>query len=142
MPAAEILRGRCRRRTWRPSAGCTTPSTRGTLKRRSASLIRKCSSTPSPARFDFPVGKGRAHISALTASWIASFDEWREEIEEIRDVDGRILVVSIQRGRGKGSGIDVESRYALIYELHGGKITGLRMYRSPEAALEAAGLSE
>ncbi len=97
---------------------------------------------PSPARFDFPVGKGRAHISALTASWIASFDEWREEIEEIRDVDGRILVVSIQRGRGKGSGIDVESRYALIYELHGGKITGLRMYRSPEAALEAAGLSE
>ena len=97
---------------------------------------------PSPARPDVPVGKGREHVSEVTTSWIATFDEWREEIEEMRDLDGRVLVLSTQRGRGKGSGVEVESHYAVLYDLHGGKITGLRMYRNLKAALEAAGLSD
>lgn len=96
----------------------------------------------SNARPDVPVGKGPEYVSAVVTSWVAAFEEWREEIEEIRDLGNRILVLSVQRGRGKGSGVEVEAHYAIIYDLHGGKITSLRMYRNPREALEAAGLQE
>jgi ketosteroid isomerase-like protein len=48
----------------------------------------------------------------------------------------------VQHGRGKGSGVEVEARYALLYDVHGGKITRLAMYADQAQALEAAGLRE
>jgi ketosteroid isomerase-like protein len=96
----------------------------------------------SNARFDVPVGNGPEYVGALVSSWISAFDEWSEEIEEIRDFGSRVLVLSVQRGRGKGSGVAVEARYAILYDVDGGTITSLRMYRNPEAALEVAGLPE
>jgi ketosteroid isomerase-like protein len=96
----------------------------------------------SKARPDVGVGKGREQVNAVVASWLAAWDEWREEIEEMRDLGGRVLVVSVQHGRSKGTGIEVETRYAMLYDVHGGKITGMRMYGSHAEALEAAGLSE
>jgi len=96
----------------------------------------------SNARPDVPVGRGREHVGAVVLSWISAFDEWCEEIEEIRDLGSRILVLSVQHGRGKGSGADVEAHYAIMYDVDGGRITALRMYRNPEEALSAAGLPE
>jgi hypothetical protein len=32
------------------------------------------------------------------------FEGWREEIEEIREVDGRVYVAAVQYGRGKEPG--------------------------------------
>jgi ketosteroid isomerase-like protein len=96
----------------------------------------------STARPDVAIGKGREHVGAVVASWITAFEEWREEIEEVRDLGGRVLVLSVQHGRGKGSGVEVEARYAILYDLHGEKITSLRMYRNPAEALEAAGLRD
>lgn len=93
----------------------------------------------STARPDAPVGKGREYVGAVVSSWISAFEEWSEEIEETRDLGSRVLVVSVQRGRGKGSGAEVEAHYAILYDVDGGKITGLRMYRDPEQALRAAG---
>jgi hypothetical protein len=53
-----------------------------------------------------------------------------------------VFVVSTQYGRGKDSGIDTETRYALLYEVHGSQITRMTMYPGPAEALEAAGLRE
>ena len=88
------------------------------------------------------VGKGPEHVNAVVASWVGAWDEWREEIEEMRDVGSRVLVLSVQRGRGKGSGVEVEARYAMLYDVHGGRITTMRMFGSVAQAFEAAGLSE
>ena len=41
----------------------------------------------------------------------------------MRDLGSRVLVLSVQHGRGKGSGVEVEAPYALLYHVHGGKIT-------------------
>ena len=57
----------------------------------------------------------------------------------MRDLGNGVLVLSVQRGRGKGSGVEVEARYAILYDLQGDKIVSLRMYRDPAEALEAAG---
>ena len=95
---------------------------------------------PTNARPDLGVGKGREFVQATVASWMGTFEEWREEIEEIRELGSRVLVLSVQRGRGKGSGVEVEAHYALLYEVHGGEITGMRMYRNVADALEAVGV--
>jgi ketosteroid isomerase-like protein len=85
------------------------------------------------------IGTGHERLIQIVTSWVTAWEGWREEIEEIRDLgDGRVLVLSVQRGRGKGSGVQVEARWAVLYELEGGVITSMRIYGSPEEALEAA----
>jgi ketosteroid isomerase-like protein len=91
-------------------------------------------------RVDGGIGRGHEDLTAIIAKWIGTFDDWREEIEEMRGLGNRVLVISTQRGRGKGSGIEIETRYAVLYEIEGGKITRLTLYLSPAEALEAAGL--
>jgi ketosteroid isomerase-like protein len=94
------------------------------------------------ARPDLSVGKGREYLAAVVSSWAATWEGWRDEIAEIRDLGSRVLVISVQRGRGKGSQVDVEARYAVVYDLANGVITSVRMYGSAAEALEAVGLSE
>lgn len=91
-------------------------------------------------RVDGGIGHGREELNAIVSRWLGAFDEWREEIDEIRDLGNQVLVVATQRGRGKGSGVEVETRYALLYQVEGGKITSMSMYRDRAEALEAAGL--
>jgi ketosteroid isomerase-like protein len=93
-------------------------------------------------RVDEGIGHGRDAVNAMVARWLAAWDEWREEIEEIRDLDSRVLVISKQRGRAKGSGIEVETRYAVLYEIQDDLITAMTLYATAAEALEAAGLRE
>jgi ketosteroid isomerase-like protein len=91
---------------------------------------------------DVATGTGHQRLVHIVTSWVTAWDEWREEIEEIRDLGSRVLVLSVQRGRGKGSGVEVEARWAVVYELDGGVITGMRIYPNSDEALKTAGLSE
>ncbi len=93
-------------------------------------------------RVDGGIGHGREELSKIIGRWVGTFDEWREEIEEMRDLGSQVYVVATQRGRGKGSGVEVETRYALLYEVQGDRITSMTMYPQPTEALHAAGLSE
>ena len=93
-------------------------------------------------RVDGRIGRGREKVPAILAEWLGTWDEWREEVEDIRDVGDRILVVSTQRGRGKGSGIEMVNRFGMLYEMRSGKIIRWRIYDELSEALEAAGLSE
>ncbi len=69
-------------------------------------------------------------------------DAWSEEVEEIRDLGDSVLVVSTQRGRGRGSGVEMEHRFAMLYELRNGKVIRWTIYNDRSEALEAAGSSE
>jgi ketosteroid isomerase-like protein len=93
------------------------------------------------ARGDASIGHGREELVATIAEWVGEFDEWREDIEEIRELGGKVCVVATQHGRGKGSGVEVEAHYSLLYEVHEGKITRMTMFRGPSDAFEAAGSS-
>jgi hypothetical protein len=54
-------------------------------------------------RVDAGIGDGRAELNAIVGRWVGAFDDWREEIEEIRDLGSRVLVLSTQYGKGKGA---------------------------------------
>jgi ketosteroid isomerase-like protein len=91
------------------------------------------------ARGDAAMGHGREELAAIIAEWIGAFDEWREEIEEVREMGEKVYVVATQRGRGKESGAEVETRYALLYEIKDDMIARMTLFRGPSEALEAAG---
>jgi ketosteroid isomerase-like protein len=93
-------------------------------------------------RMDGGVRHGRKELAAIIGDWMAAFDDWRDEIEEVRDLGDRVLVTSTQRGTAKVTDIEVEARYATIYEVQEGFITKLTLYGDVAQALQAAGLSE
>jgi ketosteroid isomerase-like protein len=51
-------------------------------------------------------------------------------------------VVATQRGRGKESGIETETRYAVLYELRDGLIASMTLYPDPAEALRADGVAD
>jgi ketosteroid isomerase-like protein len=83
------------------------------------------------ARVDGGVGHGRDELGRIIGQWLSTFDGWREEIEEIRDLGDRVYVVAIQSGRGKDTGIETQTRYAVLYELRDGAITRMTLHRQP-----------
>jgi ketosteroid isomerase-like protein len=93
-------------------------------------------------RMDSGIVHGREELARVIGEWVGSFDEWREEIHEIRDLGSQVYVVATQRGRAKGSGVEVESRYALLYEVAGGQIMRMAMFDEEAEALAAAAAPE
>lgn len=93
-------------------------------------------------RVDGGIGHGREELFAMVAQWVGSWEEWREEIDEMRDLGSKVCVVTTQRGRGKGSGIELQDRYVVLYEIGGDKISSMTLYKTTAEALEAAGAPE
>jgi ketosteroid isomerase-like protein len=58
----------------------------------------------SKARPDGGKGQGHEQLNAIVNAWMGTWEEWREEIADIRDLGSQVLVLSVQYGRGKGSG--------------------------------------
>jgi ketosteroid isomerase-like protein len=78
---------------------------------------------------------------------IAFFREWLEPWEdvhvewELHPVDGeRVLAVTIQRARGRGSGVPVELRFAQLWTVRGGRAVRMVLFPDVEKGFEAAGL--
>jgi ketosteroid isomerase-like protein len=94
-------------------------------------------------RVDGRIGHGRQEMTAILAEWLGTWDQFRDEVEETRDLgENRVLVISTQRGLGKGSGIEWTNRFAMLYAIQGGKITRWTIYDDVSEALEAVGLRD
>jgi ketosteroid isomerase-like protein len=72
----------------------------------------------------------------------AAWKEWRVEVERVVEgADGRVAIVMTMHAVGKGSGAGLSERTAHIWTLRDGKLLRNRLYREPEQALRALGLS-
>jgi ketosteroid isomerase-like protein len=70
----------------------------------------------------------------MAESWCA----FAVEIEEVHDLDDRVLVIGEHRTRGRVSGIDVAARRGWLLELRDGSLIRLRSFRDPEEARRQA----
>ena len=93
-------------------------------------------------RVDGRVGRGVKEMTTILAEWLGAWEDFSDDIEEVRDFGDRVLVISTQRGRGKGSSIEWENRFGMVYELRNGRIVRWTVYDDLSKALEAARLSE
>ena len=85
---------------------------------------------------------GHAGVMDAIAVWPEQWDEFRLEIVQIVDVDERVVVRTHQRGRGKGSGVDVDDQIWFVFGFRSGKVAEWQMFGAEREALEAVGLSE
>jgi ketosteroid isomerase-like protein len=71
-----------------------------------------------------------------------SWESFRFEATDLRDLGDRVLVLAHVRGRGRVSGVEVDDRWAWIVELRAGRAASLRGFLEHREALEAAGIEE
>jgi ketosteroid isomerase-like protein len=87
---------------------------------------------------------GHEGIRQYMAKLSEVFDDYRMVAEEFIDVgEDQVLVFAREGGRGKGSGVEVQTNpTAHLYTLRDGKAVRMQSYWERPEALEAAGLSE
>ena len=68
--------------------------------------------------------------------------DWGFEVDDMRDLDEHVLITGRQRGRGRVSGIEVDSPRACVLAVRNGAVTELRYFTEPADALTAVGLKE
>ena len=93
-----------------------------------------------PAR---PVYRGREGFEEFMHTWTEDFADFALRLERLIDAgDDRVVGLFHHRAIGKASGVPVEIRQGLVYELDGGRVIRCRNYSSHAEALEAVGLRE
>jgi uncharacterized protein len=68
--------------------------------------------------------------------------DWGFEVEQARDLDQYVLIMGRQRGRGRVSGVEIDSPRACVVAVRDGAVTEIRYFIEPADALEAVGLEE
>ncbi len=87
--------------------------------------------------------KGKEGMREALRDWPSQWEEFRIELIEATALDQeRVLAMTRQVGRGKGSGVEVEADFAFVFTVRQGKLMRWQMFTSREEALEAAGVSE
>ena len=71
------------------------------------------------------------------------FSEWRVGLDDIREVEGRVIAITNVAGRGQASGIALEFTSASVFEFASdGRVSRMRIYNDVREALKAVGLEE
>ena len=87
--------------------------------------------------------RGREGLVRFWEELRDAFEEFKPEALEIIEVEPeRVITLDVVRGRGKGSGIEIEAQGAMLWSFRDGKIAHAKMFQTKDEALEAAGPSE
>jgi ketosteroid isomerase-like protein len=88
------------------------------------------------------VYRGRDEVQRGCAEWLAAWETFRFETQELLDYGDHVVVAGMQIGRGRGSGVDVSFPTFHVFTLREGMVTRHRSYRERSQALEVALLRE
>jgi uncharacterized protein len=78
----------------------------------------------------------RADLEAMLDAW----DEYESVVERLVEAGEVIVVVVVNRGRGRVGGVPIEARRAHVWRLHDGRPVSMRLYLDPADAFAAVGL--
>ena len=92
-------------------------------------------------RPDGRIHRGHEAIAEVVRTWRGTFSDYSWELEEMLDAGHETVIVYTERGRGKGSGAQVENRRGNVVTVDRGKIVRTVLHPIAEAALRAAGLA-
>jgi ketosteroid isomerase-like protein len=86
------------------------------------------------------VYEGHDGIRRFLAEVHDVWETYTWEPEELLDAGDAVVVLIRSSGRGRGSGVAIERRTAMVWTVRGGRATALRFFRNRDQALEAVGL--
>jgi ketosteroid isomerase-like protein len=89
-------------------------------------------------------GPFRGHDAYLAwlAEWMESWESYEVDVEALVDAGDKVVALAHQRGRARGSGIEIDAGTAALHAFRDGKISFYRLYTDRAEALEAAGLRD
>jgi ketosteroid isomerase-like protein len=85
---------------------------------------------------------GHTGVREAFGIWPEQWDDFRLDVIRVADVGDRVLVTTVQHGRGKASGVEVEMPFAFVFSVRAGKIAEWRIFTREAEALEAMGLAD
>jgi len=89
------------------------------------------------------IGHGQSQIDeTFEAEDLEAWEERRLEAEDFIDAGDDVVVLLHEYRRGRGSGVELETKTAVVVAVSGGKVVRIRGYMDRGAALKAVGLSE
>ena len=91
---------------------------------------------------DWGVRRGRDGVREAFASWFKAFEDVTFTAEDLFDAGEHVVVATRLRGRGRGSGLEVDQRITLVWTVNDRRVTHVRGYRDRSDALEALGLPQ
>ncbi len=85
---------------------------------------------------------GRDAVVKASRHYWGTFRDYRLDAEELLDAGSSVVVVTRERGRGKGSGAPFEQRFAQVWTFSRGQVVRWEIFQDAARALVAVGLSE
>ena len=82
----------------------------------------------------------REEVQGFGEDYIAAFDNFVVEPEELFENGDQVVVLVTRRARPKGGSVDLVVRNGHLWTLRDGTILSMKSFPDPEKALEAAGL--
>jgi ketosteroid isomerase-like protein len=93
--------------------------------------------------FDGSVARGTTAVRETFEAWDAeAWEEVRLTPREFVDAGDRVVVLQNELRRGRGSGVEVRSETAVLFELRDGRVVRVQGFMDQGEALRAAGLRE
>ena len=84
--------------------------------------------------------RGAEGQSEKLLTWLSTWEHWRVEVEEYRTNGDFVVALCRYIGRGKGSGVDVDTPGAHLWTVRDGRAVRMIVFSDRERALGAAGL--
>ena len=91
---------------------------------------------PSP---DAGTHRGRESFERFLRGWLESFEDFRVEPEQIIERVDVLIAVVRQSGKGRASGVGVDTRLAHLWSVEAGQAVRWEAIANPDEALAADG---
>ena len=83
------------------------------------------------------VYRGHDEVRGYVEDWLSTFDSLRLDLEDPIEVGGRVIATVNARGRGRGSGLALETRFCQVWTVRDGTALAMWEYASRQDALDA-----
>jgi uncharacterized protein len=81
------------------------------------------------------VYRGRAQVRRYVEDWLGTFESLRLELEDPTQVADRVVVEVRGHGRGRASGVELETRFCQVWTLREGTAVAMEEHATREQAL-------
>jgi uncharacterized protein len=85
------------------------------------------------------VARGHEQVRAYVEDWLATLESVRLDLEDLTEVDARVVAMVHGHGRGRGSGLELGARFCQVWTIREGRALRMEEYATREAALVALG---
>jgi ketosteroid isomerase-like protein len=83
--------------------------------------------------------QGHGAVRESLVRWKGEWDDYELAPEDFEELGDRVIAAVRLRGRGRGSGVEVNARFYDVFTLREGKIVRMDQFTQRTEALEAAG---